>query len=280
MDYTKEELSQLHACLYDILSEIRRVCDVLNIKFVMLGGSAIGVHFWKGIIPFDDDIDIGMKRSDYELFLREGAKLLGEDYFLQWFDTDPNYPLFFAKVRRNDTLFVEEDRQNIDMHQGVFVDILPLDQIPDGKRARFIQRKFANIANDCFTAKSIWRYRWLGKCETNLPLKASFLNCLFVKIVSVSLSKKQIYNVLHYIQTFYNGKETEYYNTVPVYVDYIRTDDLKKPEEVKYGNIMVWVPSHLEDYLHKHYPLLKKHLSEEEQKEYNNHRPIELKLPI
>lgn len=97
MNYTKEELERLHLCLYDILKEIRRVCDLLNIKFVMLGGSAIGVYYWNGIIPFDDDIDIGMERRDYERFLTEAPRLLKEQYFLQWQKTERHYPLFFAK---------------------------------------------------------------------------------------------------------------------------------------------------------------------------------------
>ena len=279
MNYTSEELKQLHICLYDILKEIKRVCDLLNIRFVMLGGSAIGVYYWNGIIPFDDDIDIGMKREDFEHFLKEAPQLLADNYFLQWCGSEKHYPFFFAKVRRNGTLFVEENVQNHDIHQGVFIDILPLDNIPNHKRWRFVQRKLANIANDCFVAKEIWRYPWLGKCQITEPIKATWTNCLFIRIVSVLFSKKAIYRVLHFIQTYYNNKSTQYCNTVPYYCDYITTEDLSNLQEAMFGNLSVWVPRHLEEYLHKHYPVLKKHLSEEEQKRYKNHRPIKLELP-
>ena len=93
-NYSYEELKKLHHCLYDILKEIKRVCNLLDIKFVTLGGSAIGVYFWNGIIPFDDDIDIGMKRTDYDRFLKEAPALLGEKYFLQWYKSDYHTPLF------------------------------------------------------------------------------------------------------------------------------------------------------------------------------------------
>ena len=279
MTYKQEELKRLHLCLYDILREIRRVCDLLNIQFVMLGGSAIGVYYWDGIIPFDDDIDIGMKRKDFERFLNEAPQLLADDYFLQWCGSEKHYNLFFAKVRRNDTLFVEENFQYLDIHQGVYIDILPLDNIPDSPRARIIQRKLANIVNDCFVAKEIWRYPWLGKCQVAEPLKTSWLNCLFVRIISVLFSKKVIYYILHYLQTFYNDRPTRYCNTIPYYGDYIATEDFDNLQETIFGNVRVWVPCHLEDYLHRHYPVLKKHLSEEEQKKYKNHRPIKLELP-
>ena len=278
MNYTQEEIERLHICLYDILGEIRRVCDLLNIQFVMLGGSAIGVYYWNGIIPSDDDIDIGMKRCDYERFLTEAPQLLADKYFLQWHGSEKHYPLFFAKVRRNDTLFVEKDLQNLDIHQGIYIDILPLDNIPDSPRARFVQRKLANIANDCFTAKEIWRYQWLGKCQIAEPIKATWLNCLFVKIVTILFSKKYLYRILSYIQSFYNDKQTWSYNTIPYYCDYIRTKDFEMMQEVTFGEIKVWVPDHLERYLHRHYPFLKKHLSEEEQLQYA-HCPVKLELP-
>lgn len=279
MNYTPEELKQLQICLYDILREIRRVCDLLNIQFVMLGGSAIGVYYWNGIIPFDDDIDIGMKRDDFERFLKEAPQLLVDNYFLQWCGSEKHYPLFFAKVRRNDTLFIEENFRNIDIHQGVFIDILPLDNIPDSPQARFVQRKLAIIANECFVSKDIWRYQWLGKCQIAEPIKTTWMHCLFFRIVSILFSKKVIYRILHYLQTYYNNRPTQYCNTIPYYCDYIATEDLDNLQEVMFGDIKVWAPYHLEEYLHRHYPILKKKLSKEEQKQYKNHRPVKLELP-
>lgn len=276
-NYSYEELKKLHHCLYDILKEIKRVCNLLDIKFVTLGGSAIGVYFWNGIIPFDDDIDIGMKRTDYDRFLKEAPALLGEKYFLQWYKSDYHTPLFFAKIRKNDTLFMEEGMQNIEMHQGIFIDILPLDKIPNNPKARFLQRKLANIVNDCFVAKEIWRYKWLGKCQTATPLNASWMNCLFVKMISKFLSKDTIYRILHSIQTFYNDKNTNYCNTIPAYVDYMSVEDIEKPKDVVFGDIQIWAPSHLEEYLHLHYPNLKKELTEDEIARYS-HRPLVLQF--
>lgn len=278
MNYTAEELKRLHSCQYNILREIRRVCDLLNIKFVMLGGSAIGVYFWNGIIPFDDDIDIGMKRNDFELFLSKAPSLLSDKYFLQWSGSDRHYLFFFAKVRMNGSVFIEDYLQNLDIHHGIYIDIVPLDNIPDSPRARILQRKLANRAYDCFMAKEIWRYKWFGKCQIAKPMKSTWRHCLFVKIVSTLFSKKTIFSILHYLQTYYNDKPTQYCNTVPFYCDYILTRDLDNLQEAMFGEIKVWVPSHLEDYLHRHYPILKKYLSEEEQQQYS-HRPIKLEFP-
>lgn len=278
MNYTDEELKRLHSCLYDILREIRRVCDILQIKFVMLGGSAIGVYYWKGIVPYDDDIDIGMLRSDYDLFLRKAPSLLRDDFFLQWPGSEEHTPVFFAKLRRKGTLFVEEPYRNLNINHGVFVDIMPLDSIPNSRFLRWTQRKLANIVNDCFVAKELWRYRWMGRCEVDHPVQASYFNCLMIWCLSRLFNKTILYRLLHFIQTFFDRRKTNYYNTIPAYLDFIPTADLEQLQEVLFGDIRVWVPNNLDTYLHLHYPILKKHLSSEEIQKYI-HRPVIIEIP-
>ena len=95
--YTKEELQQLHDTLYEILAEISSVCEKLKIHFFLTGGSVIGAKFWQGIIAWDDDIDIGMKREDYEIFLREAPKILQKKYFL-W--QRPTYAFLFCEAQK------------------------------------------------------------------------------------------------------------------------------------------------------------------------------------
>ena len=74
--YTPEELTQLHQVLYEILEEIVRICDKHNIPYFVIGGTAIGALYDKAILPWDDDIDIGMKREDYNKFLQIASQEL------------------------------------------------------------------------------------------------------------------------------------------------------------------------------------------------------------
>jgi lipopolysaccharide cholinephosphotransferase len=69
MSYSESELEKLHKVLYEILGEIVRVCDILNIPYFIQGGTAIGAFFENAILPWDDDIDVGMTRENYERFL-------------------------------------------------------------------------------------------------------------------------------------------------------------------------------------------------------------------
>ena len=113
--YTPEELTQLHQVLYEILEEIVRICDKHNIPYFVIGGTAIGALYDKAILPWDDDIDIGMKREDYNKFLQIASQELREPYFLSWIHTDPHSPYYFAKVKKNNTLFVEEMFKDVPM---------------------------------------------------------------------------------------------------------------------------------------------------------------------
>ena len=125
MRYTPEILQGTHAVLFEIIEEIQRVCRIIGVEFFGIGGTAIGVHFWQNILPWDDDADFGMLREDYTKFLREAPALLGEEFVLQEFTTEPNTPFYWAKVRKKNTLFLEEGVEWCDIEHGFFVDIFP-----------------------------------------------------------------------------------------------------------------------------------------------------------
>jgi phosphorylcholine metabolism protein LicD len=99
MKYNPQDLARLHEYLYQILGEIVRVCEKHSIPYFIQGGSAIGAFYNQGIVPWDDDIDVGMLRDDYERFLQVAPAELGDKYFLEWFGSEPNTPFYFAKVK-------------------------------------------------------------------------------------------------------------------------------------------------------------------------------------
>ena len=122
-------------CL-EILKEIDRICKQNGILYWMEGGSMLGAVRHHGFIPWDDDLDIAMFRDDYNRFLEIASKELKENYFLQTHQTDPEYPLFYAKVRKNNTFIDERSYQDLNIHKGIFVDIFPVDGLYNGLYGR------------------------------------------------------------------------------------------------------------------------------------------------
>lgn len=139
MKYREEDLKAVQTIGLEILKEVRRVCDENGISYFMYAGSLLGTIRHKGFIPWDDDIDIGMMRQDYNRFLEIAPSALREDYILQHYFTEKRTPCYHAKVRKKGTLFVEEACVNLKIQRGIFIDILPLDFLPEDEEER---RKF------------------------------------------------------------------------------------------------------------------------------------------
>lgn len=150
------DLRQLQEYALEIVDEIHRVCDELSIGYFACGGTMLGYVRDGGFIPWDDDIDVGMLRSDYERFKKEAPSVLNsERFFLQTRESDPNIPYLFSKMRMNGTSYITEYNEYRDFHKGICVDIFPFDSIPDDyeeqesfrKQVRVVEIKHNRLVN-------------------------------------------------------------------------------------------------------------------------------------
>lgn len=273
MKYNSDILRRLHAELMDVMREVIRVCDVAGIPYFIQGGTAIGAHFFDDIVPWDDDIDLGMTRENYERFLREAPALLAKDYHLQEFTTEPDTPFYFAKVRKCGTRFVESEWVGLPVEDGIYIDIFPYDRIPDNRSLERKQRSRVRFWVNCFTAKSVWLWRWFGRANNGVVMPKSLLSCAAIRLVTAFMSKEQIYNRLHCELTRYNDTQASRYNIVRMPKDMISVQAIENPEHRKFGDMEVWAPSDLETYLRNHYGDIQKWLPEDKRL---NHAPEQL----
>ena len=139
IDLSKEMLRQLQMVELELLIEVDRICRKCGIHYTIIAGTLLGAQRHKGFIPWDDDADVAMLRSDYEKF-REACKSELDDsrFYFQDHTLTPGYRWGYGKLRRKDTLFLREHQEHMPYEQGVFIDVFPMDAVPQSQIGRSV----------------------------------------------------------------------------------------------------------------------------------------------
>lgn len=135
------ELTPLQSIQLDLLKQIIQICEANRLRYYLLGGSALGAVRHMGFIPWDDDIDIGLPRKDFETLLRIAPRSLPPHLFLQFRRSEPEYPYGFAKLRNSETAFIESNCAGLDINHGIYLDLFPLDGAPTAILLRWLQMR-------------------------------------------------------------------------------------------------------------------------------------------
>ena len=120
-------MNELQKKQLDILKAFISVCEKHHLQYFLVGGTALGAIRHKGFIPWDDDIDVGMLREDYDKFVELQDEFKGTPYFIQTFKSDPCYIYNFGKLRDSSTTFIEAQYKYHRINHGVWIDIFPID---------------------------------------------------------------------------------------------------------------------------------------------------------
>lgn len=142
MQYEQDELRRLQLVELDILRDIDKVCREHGIRYFLDSGTLLGAVRHGGFIPWDDDVDLGMPRRDYERFLKVAPNALGEKYVVCEPRSHPEFAGMFTKVWRRGTRFSTDETIEAGVDQGIFVDVFPYDVLhADEKIARKQRRR-------------------------------------------------------------------------------------------------------------------------------------------
>lgn len=124
----------------EMAKDIKRVCEENGIRYFLYRGTCLGAVRHKGVIPWDDDMDFGMLRGDYDKFCAIANEKLSSQYCFQNWHTDENYALPLGKVRKRNTVFIEAKCARLP-ENGIYVDIYPLDFAPADTGERSVLAK-------------------------------------------------------------------------------------------------------------------------------------------
>ena len=173
------EMKRIWAVELDLLAKFIDICEKHNLTYFADGGTILGAVRHGGFIPWDNDIDVAMPRPDYEKFLSLGNSVFEQPYFLQTPQTENGrYFSTWSKLCNSSTTGRCIDDFNMGINCGIFIDIFPLDKIPENK----FSRKLFYFRLDCIKKASKF-------CFGIAPKKGMINHIKF-------LSKKIYYNLI------------------------------------------------------------------------------------
>ncbi len=255
--YDNETLRKVQLTELEILRDFVELCDKHNITYFGIAGTGIGAIRHGGFIPWDDDIDVAMPRADHERFVKIAQKEYADKYIVLNGENYPNYPLLTTRWVMKGTEFIEWPLKDIEgCPFGIFLDIYPLDKVPDD------DRKFRRQSIQAFFWSKLLILRSIP--DPVLPvdgIKAKIISkiCRLIHFAlkKFNVSKRWLYNMCKAVSTQYNKsgetKRIDFLCDTTAYMNIHYIEDIYPLKELRFEDIDLKFPNRIENNLEREY---------------------------
>ena len=199
LELTEAQRKKVQQLELMILLEVDRLCKRHGLHYALCDGTLLGAIRHNGFIPWDDDVDIWLPRKDFEAFRAICAKELDSKFFYQTQATDPEYCFLFDKIRMNGTVFRELAQGKRAIHHGVYIDVFPVDNVPDDETKRKWQVFLIQLFRYGIQAKSVdlaFRSGW------------KLWNALMLRLLYAAFPNRVLYKAAQKMLKKYDGATT------------------------------------------------------------------------
>ena len=138
--YSDNKIEIIQKKELNILKEFIRVCEKYNLEYFALGGTLLEAVRHEGFIPWDDDIDIGMPRKDYEQFMTIPSSEFNSPYILVNEKNTKGFTKAFMNLRDSNTRIMMT-YSNVEVEESLWIDIFPIDGLPKQPIKKYIHER-------------------------------------------------------------------------------------------------------------------------------------------
>ena len=181
------KIEEVQSELLELMKKVHTFLEKHQLKYYLLGGSALGAVRHGGFIPWDDDIDIGMFRDDYEAFLTLASEF-DKDYDIENFYNFKNCDYALTRIYIKNTFIDNKSISKTKLDKRLYFDIFPIDNVPDDVESRDAFEK------KIIKRKNLLQYMYVrkfgnSKIKTVTKTVISFLLAPFRKNILHSFDK-------------------------------------------------------------------------------------------
>jgi lipopolysaccharide cholinephosphotransferase len=237
------ELKKLQKKILEIVIYIDKFCKDNNIKYYLMGGSALGAVRHQGFIPWDDDFDVFMTYEDYKKFINCFREKIDKKNFYLQEENTKEWPMFFTKVRMHGTTFIERDTKKRKMHKGIYIDIMCLNNVSSNIVYRYLQY----IAARLITASTLGQRGYTTK--SNIKKLTIFFSKIFIR----DFIKKIFINFIRSLNKSTTREVGHFFGKAKFKNTCFPKEYLGEPRYIKFESIYLPVPNKVEKYLEARY---------------------------
>ena len=151
------ELRSLQLTELNLARIFAEICEKHHLRYYMVGGTMLGAIRHGGFIPWDDDMDFGMPRPDYEKLLTIVRKELPDGFGFLNYKQNPEYNRYFSRII-DESVVVVNDSNTKTLRENAWIDVFPFDGMPTGKFAQKLR----------FWRMTFWRFLYRASCFDEL----------------------------------------------------------------------------------------------------------------
>ena len=230
--------------LLKLFREVDEICREHNLRYVLAGGSLIGALRHEGFVPWDDDVDLYMPRSDWEKFVEICKTELPPNREIQCSEVERNYTNSFPRYASTNTCAIHKSQIIGKDCGGEIIDILTLDPIPADDREYEKYRTHMMIYSDLINISVGYSDRWEIPASMYLKYLLSY----------IFLGKKRTLAKLEKIMFSYKEEECDRYAMRWGGCPFLFDKDMMFPvKEGIFEGQKAMIPNKCSDYLIWHY---------------------------